>query len=101
MARDYILYEWRPSGRPFPPSRRPTFPPPRLKQGPYWVEITQDGVFRCTLRRGTWPYKRMLAEQAKLKRKQAERQDLALNITLPLLAAFVAFALARLLMSGD
>jgi hypothetical protein len=40
----------------------------------------------------------MLAEQAKLKRRQDDRQNLALNIALPLLAAFVAFALARLLM---
>jgi hypothetical protein len=40
----------------------------------------------------------MLAEQAKLKRKQEDLQDLALNIAWPLLAAFVAFALARLLM---
>ena len=98
MARDYILREWRPSGRPCPPSARPTFPPPRLKQGPYWVEITQDGVFRFTLRRGTWQYKRMQVEQAKLKRKEQDRQDLALNIALPLLAAFIAYAVARLLM---
>src|SRR5688572_10328571 len=97
MARDYILREWRPSGRPFPPSARPTFPPPRLKQGPYWVEQTEHG-FRCTLRRGTWPYKRMLVERAKLKRQGEDRQDLALNIALPLLAAFVAFAIARLLL---
>jgi hypothetical protein len=69
-----------------------------MKQGPYWVEIAQDGVFRCTLRRGTWPYKRMLIEHRKLKRKQEDRQDLALNIALPLLAAFVAFAVARLLL---
>lgn len=97
MARDYILREWRPSGRPLPCSSRPTFPPPRLKQGPYWVEQTDHGL-RFTLRRGTWQYKRMQAEQAKLKRQEQDRQDLALNTALPLLAAFVAFAAARLLL---
>src|SRR5688500_8337365 len=100
MARDYILREWRPSGRPLLCSRRPTFPPPRLKQGPYWVEQTEHGL-RCTPRRGTWAYKRRLVEQAKLKRREDDRQDLALTIALPLLAAFVAFAVARLLTVGD
>jgi hypothetical protein len=68
-----------------------------LKQGPYWVEQTDHGL-RFTLRRGTWQYKRMQAEQAKLKRQEQDRQDLALNTALPLLAAFVAFAAARLLL---
>jgi hypothetical protein len=66
MAREYILYEWRPSGRPFPPSARPTWPPPRLKQGPYWVEQTEHGL-RCTPRRGTYAYKRMIQQQEKKK----------------------------------
>jgi hypothetical protein len=71
MARDYILREWRPSGRPSPPSVRPTWPPPRLKQGPYWVEHIGKGVLRCTPRRGTYAYKRMIQEREK--KRQADQ----------------------------
>jgi hypothetical protein len=40
----------------------------------------------------------MFVERARLKRQEEDRQDLALNIALPLLAAFVVFAIARLLL---
>jgi hypothetical protein len=40
-----------------------------LKQGPYWVEQTEQGL-RCTLRRGTYAYKRMIKKQ-----EEKERAD--------------------------
>jgi hypothetical protein len=42
-----------------------------FKQGPYWVEPTEQGYLRCTPRRGTRAYKRMLARQAQQKEVQS------------------------------
>ena len=63
MAKDYILYLNYTPRRPLPrPRRRPSWPPPAIRQGPYWVEPAAQGLC-CTPRRGTRAYQRMLKRQ--------------------------------------
>jgi hypothetical protein len=63
-GKDYILYDYIPH-RSFRQPRRPRspWPSPMLKQGPYWVVPTEQGL-QCVPRRGTRAYQRMLKRQA-------------------------------------
>ena len=92
MAKDYILYDYIPR-RPLPRPRRqrrqrPVWQPPMLKQGPYWVFPTEDGL-QCVPRRGTRAYKRMLKRQA-----EQEQAGPFLVAVLVAIVAVLFFALA-------
>ena len=91
-ARVYTLYPWYEPRRPLPVPKRPSWPPPMFKQGPYWVEPTQQGSLRCTPRRGTGAYQRMLRQQ----HQQARVQEVASGALFAFLVVFL-FALALLL----
>ena len=74
-AREYTLYEWYVPRRPLPVRKRPAWPPPMFKQGPYWVEPSNQGELahlRCTPRRGTRAFKRMQAQQALQQQRHRE-----------------------------
>jgi len=62
-----------------------------FKQGPYWVEPTQQGSLRCTPRRGTRAFKRMQAQQA---RQQHVQEAGLLFIGVVLVFAFIAALLS-------
>lgn len=71
-AREYTLYPWYEPRRPLPVPRRPSWPPPMFKQGPYWVQPAGQGFLRCTPRRGTRAFKRMQAQQAEQQQRHRE-----------------------------
>jgi hypothetical protein len=62
-----------------------------FKQGPYWVEPTQQGSLRCIPRRGTRAYRRMQARQAEQKRVQ---EAALVFIGVVLVFAFIALFLS-------
>jgi hypothetical protein len=90
-ARVYTLYPWYKPRRPLPVRQRPAWPPPMFKQGPYWVEPTQQGSLRCTPRRGTAAFHRMQARQAEQKQVQ---EAALLFIGVVLVFAFIAVFLS-------
>jgi len=62
-----------------------------FKQGPYWVEPTQQGYLYCTPRRGTRAFKRMQSQQAEQQHVQGAG---LLFIGFVLVFAFIAVFLS-------